>query len=81
MDYDAWINYCDEDDALLLHGTAVSIDGCGLLILGPSGAGKSSLAIDMLALGAQLISDDRVWLRASPTGLRLAGASGRCWAY
>jgi HPr kinase/phosphorylase len=25
----------------------------------------------MLALGAQLVSDDRVWLRASTTGLRL----------
>jgi len=71
MGYDAWRNYGDDDDALLVHGTAVAVDVCGLLILGPSGAGKSSLAIDMLALGAQLVSDDRVWLRASPTGLRL----------
>ena len=71
MNYDAWRNYNDDDEALLLHGTAVSVDGCGLLVLGPSGAGKSLLAIEMLALGAQLVSDDRVWLRASQKGLLL----------
>jgi len=71
MNYDAWRNYSDDDEALLLHGTAVSVDGCGLLVLGPSGAGKSLLAIEMLALGAQLVSDDRVWLRASQKGLLL----------
>jgi HPr kinase/phosphorylase len=31
----------------------------GLLILGPSGAGKSSLAIRLVALGADLVSDDQ----------------------
>ena len=71
MSYDAWRNYSDDDAALLLHGTAVSVGGRGLLMLGPSGAGKSSLAIEMLALGAQLVSDDRVWLRVSQNGLLL----------
>lgn len=71
MSFEAWRNYSNDDEALLLHGSAVSVGGCGLLILGPSGAGKSSLAIEMLALGAQLVSDDRVWLRASQNGLLL----------
>ena len=71
MSFDAWRNYSNDDEALLLHGSAVSVGGSGLLILGPSGAGKSSLAIEMLALGAQLVSDDRVWLRASQNGLLL----------
>ena len=31
----------------------------GLLILGPSGAGKSALAIRLIALGADLVSDDQ----------------------
>jgi len=75
MSYDAWKNYSNDDAALLLHGTAVALGGRGLLLLGPSGAGKSSLAIEMLALGAELVSDDRVWLRASQNGLRLQVAN------
>lgn len=48
----------------ILHASCVSLDGRGLLILGPSGAGKSALAIRLLALGAELVSDDRtaVWM-------------------
>lgn len=44
------------------HASAVSIDGKGLLILGSSGSGKSALALELIALGAQLIADDRVLL-------------------
>lgn len=35
----------------------------GLLILGASGAGKSALALELIALGAALVADDRVALR------------------
>lgn len=45
------------------HGTAVALGGRGLLILGPSGSGKSGLALRLLALGAELVADDRVALR------------------
>ena len=38
-----------------LHATAVAVDGRAALILGASGAGKSSLALQLMALGA----DDR----------------------
>lgn len=49
---------------LFFHGTAVGLGDQGLLILGPSGSGKSSLALALLAHGAELISDDGVWLEA-----------------
>ncbi|TFL17478.1 HPr kinase/phosphorylase [Jannaschia formosa] len=49
-----------------IHATAVSVAGRGLLILGPSRAGKSSLACQMIALGAALVSDDRVEIGPGP---------------
>jgi HPr kinase/phosphorylase len=41
------------------HATAVAIAGQGVLIEGPSGSGKSALALQLIALGAELIADDR----------------------
>lgn len=46
--------------AASLHATAVAVEGRGLLILGPTGSGKSALALDLIALGARLVSDDAV---------------------
>ncbi len=46
----------------ILHATSVAVAGRALLILGPSGAGKSALALEMMALGALLIADDRTEL-------------------
>ena len=46
-----------------IHGTAVAVDGAGLLMVGPSGSGKSALAVEMMALGAGLVADDRVEVR------------------
>ena len=40
----------------------LAVAGRGLLILGPSGAGKSALALQIMALGGQLVADDRVEL-------------------
>lgn len=45
--------------AEILHASAVSVENRALLILGPSGAGKSGLALNLMALGAKLIADDR----------------------
>lgn len=42
-----------------VHGTTVTLNGKGLLILGPSGSGKSTLALQLMAVGAQLVADDR----------------------
>jgi HPr kinase/phosphorylase len=49
--------------ATQLHATAVAVDGRGCLITGASASGKSTLALEMIALGAQLVADDRVDVR------------------
>lgn len=70
----------------ILHATAVADSaGRGLLILGPAGAGKSGLALQLIALGARLVSDDRtvvavhgdrITLSAPPTISGLIEARG-----
>lgn len=47
-------------DREILHATAVSFGPGAVLLLGPSGAGKSGLALQLMALGARLVADDRV---------------------
>lgn len=42
----------------VVHGSCVSLDGRALLLVGPSGSGKSSLALQLMAFGAGLVSDD-----------------------
>ncbi len=42
-----------------VHGTAVEVDGVGVLLLGPSGSGKSDLALRLIDGGARLVADDR----------------------
>lgn len=44
---------------LNLHATTVAFGGRGLLILGPSGSGKSGLALQLMAIGGELVADDR----------------------
>ena len=57
-------------DTVRVHGTTVSFDGRGVLIRGASGAGKSALALQLLAYGAQLVSDDQTALTRTGTTLR-----------
>jgi HPr kinase/phosphorylase len=53
---------------ILVHGTAIAVDGRAVLIRGPSGAGKSDLALRCLAVAAGpfaivpplLVADDQV---------------------
>ncbi|MBO9436029.1 HPr kinase/phosphatase C-terminal domain-containing protein [Ruegeria sp. R13_0] len=52
-----------DKDSACVHATCVAVQGRGLLIVGASGSGKSSLALRMIALGADLVADDRVNLR------------------
>lgn len=51
-----------------VHGTALAVEGRGVLLIGPSGSGKSSIALMMMGMGARLISDDIVWLEARADG-------------
>jgi serine kinase of HPr protein (carbohydrate metabolism regulator) len=50
---------------LLVHATAVAIDGRAVLLRGPSGSGKSDLGLRLIDAGASLISDDQCELRLS----------------
>ena len=60
-------------DVHVLHASAVAVGNRGLLICGASGSGKSSLALQMIALGASLVADDRVLVRRrSEGGLHLS---------
>ncbi|OWU86826.1 serine kinase [Oceanicola sp. 22II-s10i] len=45
-----------------MHASAVAYEGRGVLILGRSGAGKSALALELMARGARLVSDDQTEL-------------------
>jgi HPr kinase/phosphorylase len=46
-------------DKLLLHATAIAIDGRALLLRGASGSGKSDLALRLIDAGARLVADDQ----------------------
>ncbi|PWR04427.1 serine kinase [Meridianimarinicoccus roseus] len=63
----------DPDPDEIRHATTVAVAGRGLMIEGASGDGKSSLALVLMAHGAQLVADDR-------TALRLGGRPERVWA-
>ncbi len=44
---------------LNLHATCVAFDAKAIVITGRSGSGKSSLALQLISLGAVLVSDDQ----------------------
>jgi serine kinase of HPr protein (carbohydrate metabolism regulator) len=48
---------------ILVHATAIAIDGRAVLLRGPSGAGKSDLALRLIDSGARLVADDQAELR------------------
>lgn len=45
-----------------IHASCVALDGAAVLITGASGTGKSSLSLMLMALGCDLVADDRVLL-------------------
>ncbi|MEL6377338.1 MAG: HPr kinase/phosphatase C-terminal domain-containing protein [Pseudomonadota bacterium] len=47
-----------------LHASCVAVGGRAVILHGPSGSGKSSIAIQMMALGADLVADDRTIVEA-----------------
>jgi len=44
---------------LLVHATAVAVEGRAVLLRGPSGSGKSDLALRLIDAGARLVADDQ----------------------
>lgn len=53
----------------VVHGTSIVLGGKAMLIIGPSGSGKSSLALQLMAFGAALISDDLTRVSADQSGV------------
>lgn len=47
----------------MFHASCVARGDRGLMIFGPSGYGKSRLALDLIAMGADLVADDRTIVR------------------
>ena len=45
-----------------VHATCVALGDRAVLLIGASGSGKSSVALELMAFGADLISDDQVML-------------------
>ncbi|QIZ81509.1 serine kinase [Thalassovita gelatinovora] len=52
----------DDQDCLIQHATTVALKGRAVVIAGQAGAGKSGLALQLMALGAGLVADDRTCL-------------------
>ena len=58
--------------ATQLHASAVAVDGRGCLITGRAASGTSTLALERVALGAELVADDRVDIRRADATLVLS---------
>ena len=56
-------------ESCILHASCVAIDQRAVLVLGPSGSGKSSLALQLMALGAVLVADDRTSIQSMEYGI------------
>ncbi|MBD3678023.1 MAG: serine kinase [Rhodobacteraceae bacterium] len=54
-----------------MHATSVALGNSGLLIRGASGSGKSGLALQLMAFGARLISDDGTVITVHEGGLMM----------
>ena len=53
---------------LVLHASAVEVEGVALAIVGSPGAGKSTLAALLCAAGARLVADDALRVDATDSG-------------
>jgi HprK-related kinase B len=59
--------------ALLFHAASVALDGYGLALAGFAGAGKSTLALHIMGLGADFVSNDRAMVRLTGDRLEILG--------
>jgi len=59
-------------EPLLIHATAVAIDGHAVLLRGPSGCGKSDLGLRLIDAGGRLVADDQseLWRRGDALFVR-----------
>ncbi len=54
---------------LVLHASCVDYDGRGVLVTGAAGSGKSALCLQLIAMGASLVADDRVSINLQKSDL------------
>ena len=62
-----------QDGYALFHASAVSRDGCAIVLAGVPGAGKSSAALHLVEAGWRFVSNDRVLARAEADGVAVLG--------
>ena len=60
----------------MMHSSAISLNGDGILIKGPSGSGKTDLALRLIESGGKLISDDQVIIKRKAKKLFLSSPEG-----
>lgn len=65
----------DQSGSESIRGSAVRFGNAGLIIQGKSGSGKSTLALQLIGLGAGLISDDGVIVTPREDALWLSAPS------
>jgi HprK-related kinase B len=58
---------------LLFHASGVALNDAGLALVGFAGAGKSTLALHIMRLGTDFISNDRLMVERSSQGLFMTG--------
>jgi HPr kinase/phosphorylase len=52
-------------NGMLLHASAIALDGGAVLLMGPPGSGKSDLVLRLLHEGWRLVADDQVMVAAA----------------
>lgn len=57
-----------------MHGVLMDIYGVGVVLLGKSGVGKSECALDLIARGHRLVSDDLILMQMDAAGDLLGSA-------
>ncbi|MFZ3048025.1 MAG: HprK-related kinase B [Desulfatirhabdiaceae bacterium] len=60
---------------LLGHAAGISLHDNGIALAGFSGMGKSTLALHLVSKGADFVSNDRLVLEKSETGIRMHGVA------
>lgn len=70
-----YIEHLVKRGALLFHAAGVAVGGAGLALAGFSGMGKSTLALHVMQLGADFVSNDRLMVERAGGRLTMHGVA------